>query len=69
MCGENFSIYGAHIPRKSLNLCFFTHAPVPHSKLMVEFFENIFSQDKRGGGSYDLLYQNSIRKYEDDLEH
>ena len=22
-----------------------------------------------GGGNYDLLYQNSIRKYEDDLEH
>ena len=33
---------GVHIPRKSLNLCFFTHAPVPHSKLQVEFFENLF---------------------------
>ena len=43
MCGKNFSIYGVHIPRKSLNLCFFTHAPVPHSKLLLEFFENLFS--------------------------
>ena len=25
MCGKNFSIYDIHIPRKSLNLCFFTH--------------------------------------------
>ena len=50
MCGENFSIYGVHIPRKSLNLCFFTHAPVPHSKLLLEFFENLFSQERSGVG-------------------
>ena len=67
MCGKNFSIYGVHIPRKSLNLCFFTHAPVPHSKLLVEFF--VSPKTEGVGGSYDLLYQNSIRKYEDDLEH
>ena len=24
---------------------------------------------ERGGGNYDLLYQISVRKYEDDLEH
>ena len=28
-----------------------------------------FPQDEKGGENYDLLYQNSIRKYEDDLEH
>ena len=28
-----------------------------------------FPQAERGGENYDLLYQNSIRKYEDDLEH
>ena len=39
--GKNFSIYGVHILRKSLNLCFFTHVPVPHSKLLAEFFENL----------------------------
>ena len=69
MCGKNFSIYGVHIPRKSLNLCFFTHAPVPHSKLLVEFFENLFPPRQGVGGSYDLLCQNSIRKYEDDFEY
>ena len=35
-----------------------------------EFFENLFPlAAKRGGKSYDLLYKNSIRKYEDELEH
>ena len=34
------------------------------------FFENLFpSAAERGGGNYDLLYQHSVRKYEDDLEH
>ena len=40
------------------------HSPRQHS------FENLFPQTaKRGGGNYNLLYQNSVRKYEDDLEH
>ena len=54
----------------ALNLGIFTHAPVPHSKLQPEFFENLFPPTaERGGEKYDLLYQNSIGKYEDDLEH
>ena len=33
-------------------------------------FENLFPPAaKRGGGNYDLLYQNSVRKHEDNLEH
>ena len=48
MCGKKFSIYGAHILRKSLNLCIFTHAPVAHSKLLVEFFENLFPSRRKG---------------------
>ena len=67
MCGKNLSIYAVHIPRKSLNLCVFTHVPVPHSKLLVEFF--VSPKTEGVGGSYDLLYQNSVRKHEDDLEH
>ena len=39
------SIYGVH---KSLNLCVFTHAPVPHAKLLVEFFENLFPPGQKG---------------------
>ena len=38
-----------------------------HPVLMfLRFFENLFSPSKRGGENYDLLYQNSIEKYEDD---
>ena len=48
----------------ALNLFIFTHGPVSHSKLQVQFFK-----DKRCGRNYDLLYYNAIRKYEDDLEH
>ena len=47
MCGKYFSIYGVHILRKSLNLCFFTHAPISHSKLLVEFFENLFPRRQK----------------------
>ena len=33
-------------------------------------FENLFPPTaERSGGNYDLLYQNSVRKHEDDLEH
>ena len=54
----------------ALNLGIFTHALVPHSKLQARFFENLFPPTaERGGENHDLIYQNSIRKYEDDLEH
>ena len=56
------------IPENALNLCIFIHAPVPHSKLQVGFFENLFPPRRKGWWSYDLLYQNLNRKYEDDLE-
>ena len=47
----------------ALNLGIFTHAPVPHSKLQAEVFENLFPpKGERGGENYDLLYQSSIRK-------
>ena len=41
-----------------------THYSRQHS------FENLFPPTvERSGGNYDLLYQNSVKKYEDDLEH
>ena len=48
MCSKKFSIYGVHILRKSLNLCIFTYAPIAHSKLQVEFFENLFAPRQKG---------------------
>ena len=55
----------------TLNLGIFIHAcPFPHSKLQADFLENLFLQTaERVGENYDLLHQNSVRKYEDDLEH
>ena len=52
-----------------LNLGTFPHAPVPHSKIQAECFENLFPlTPEMGGENYDLIYPNLIRKYEDDLE-
>ena len=54
----------------ALNIGIFTHAPVPHSKLPADIFENLFPlTPERGGENYHLFNQNSIRKYKDDLEH
>ena len=40
------------------------HSPIQNS------FENLFLPTaERIGGNYDLLYQNSTRKYEDELKH
>ena len=33
-----------------LNLCIFTQTPVPHSKLQVEFFENLFPSRAKNKG-------------------
>ena len=60
MCGENFSVYGVHIPRESMHF---------YSCSRQNFLKICFPHDERGEENYDLLYQNSVRKYEDDLEH
>ena len=40
------------------------HSPRQHS------FKNLFPPTaERGEGNYDLLHQNSLKKYEDDLEY
>ena len=53
----------------ALNIGIFTHAPVPHSKLAGEFFENLFPPTaETDRENSDLLYPNSIRKCKDDLE-
>ena len=41
----------------------------PTQNSSQNFLKICFPQAERGGENYDLLYQNSIRKYEDDLEH
>ena len=52
------------------NLSIFAHASVSRSKLQAEFFENLFpATAERDRENYDFLYQNSLRKYENELEH
>ena len=34
-----------------------------------DFLKICFPKAEKGGENYNLLYQNLIRKYEDDLEH
>ena len=53
----------------ALNLGIFIHAPVPTQNSRQNFLKICFPQPKKGGENYDLLYQNSVRKYKDDLEH
>ena len=54
----------------ALNLGVFTHAPIPYLRLQAESFENLFPLTaETSRENQDFLYQNSIRKYKDDLEH
>ena len=47
----------SHLRQKEITI-----SPREHS------FENLFCPiEERGGGNYQLLYKNSVRKYEDDL--
>ena len=49
MCGKVFFQFMVFtFPENALNLCIFTHTPVPHSKLKVEFFENLFLPRQKG---------------------
>ena len=47
--GKMFQFMVFIFQENALNLCIFTNIPVPHSKLQVEFFENLFPQDETGG--------------------
>ena len=42
MCGKIVQFMVFTFRENAMNLCIFTHAPVPHSKLQVKFFENLF---------------------------
>ena len=70
MCGKKFSIYGVHIPIKCIESVDFYSCPSSPLKNPGKIvWKSVFIQDEKGGENYDLVYQNSIRKYEDELEH
>ena len=64
--GKFFNLWCSH-SQKIIESMLFYSCPTPPLKTPGRIF--CFPQDRSGGGSYDLLYQNSIRKYEEDLEH
>ena len=69
-CQKRFKFMVFRFLENTLNLDIFTHASFPYSKLQPEFCEILFPcAVESGGENCDLLSQNSIRKYEDDLEH
>ena len=45
---EIFQFMVFTFPENALNLCIFTHVSVPHSKLQVELFENLFPPRGKG---------------------
>ena len=49
MCGKMFQFMVLTL-EKALNLRIFTHVPVSHSKLQVQFFENLFSPRAKNKG-------------------
>ena len=61
--------YGVHIPRKCIESMYFYHSQFPTQNSRQKCFENPFPQRQKGVKTCDLFYQNSIKKYEDDLEH
>ena len=67
MCGEIFSIYDIHIPRKCIESMHFYSCLSPLVKTPGRI---LFPSPKtKGVEETMLLYQNSIRKCEDDLEN
>ena len=70
MCGENVKFMVFTFLENVLNQDISTHVFVPHSKVQAEFFENLLlPTTEREGENYHFLYQYSIRKYEDSMEH
>ena len=48
ICEKIFQFMVFTFPENAFNLCIFTHAPVPHSKHQVEFFENLLPPKTEG---------------------
>ena len=65
MYGKNFKFMVFRFLENALDICIFTHAS-SSLKLQAGFLENLFHQDERSE-NHDLLYENLIKKYEDDF--
>ena len=70
--GKMFQFMLFTFPENAWKQGIFTHGQSTTQNSRYNFWKICFThskEDGRGGGSYDLLYQNLIKKYEDDLEH
>ena len=66
--GKNSQIMVFTLLENALNR-FLVMPQFPTQNFRQDFLKICFPQDERGGENYGLLNQNSIRKYEGDLEH
>ena len=68
---KKIKIYGIHSHRKCIeSRHFLLMPPFPTQNSSQNSLKICFPPTaEMGGENFDLLYQNSIRKYEDDLEH
>ena len=69
----NQGIFTHSLPHSNLTPNFLSSRPrqkqITHSP-KAAFFRNLFPPtEEKGGGNYNLFYENSVWKYEDDLEH
>ena len=67
MYGKSFLIYRVHIPRKYTEYMHFYSCQFSIQNSRQDFWKIFFPQDESGGENHDLLYENSIKKYEDDF--
>ena len=67
MYGKSFLIYGVHIPGKYIECMHFYSCQFPIQTTRQDFWKISFPQDERGGENHYLLYENSIKRYEDDF--
>ena len=64
-----FLIYNVHIPRKYTESRHSCSCFLSHPECQAEFLKNLFpSTAETSGNNYNLLYHNSIRKDEVDLD-
>ena len=68
MYGKSFQFLVFTLLENALNICIFMPL-FPTQNSTQDLLKICFPQDEKGRENYDLLYQNSIRKYEEKLEH
>ena len=72
MCGKNLSIYGVRIPRKCIEIESMDFYSRPSSTIKTPgriFWKSISTNTKWVEKTMIWFIKNSIKKYQDDLEH